>query len=400
MGSGRRNNFSTFHASPPALALVSLTENTELSVARLALEPCMRIRPASGGSLSKSRLFTNNFFKKIKRLFLIAEIGVNHDGSLSKAKRLIIAAHKAGANCVKIQSFKATKIVYKNTPQAEYQIKNTGKKECQQVMLKKLELSPADQSALWQFAKRQGIPLVSTPYDLDSARFLWKLGIPFFKTASADLTDHPLHSFLAQTGKPVLISVGMATLEEIMSTLRIYRKFKNPNVAVLHCVANYPCSAKSLNLRVIQLLRKKLKVPVGFSDHSKDDLAATVAKALGCMIFEKHFTLNKNSLGPDHKASSNPAEFQRLRKKLLQVDIILGRAIKQCQPEEREMRVKARKSIYLAKNIKKNEKIKIKDLILRRPGDGLWGDSFARVIGKKAVRNLQKDSLIAIKDLK
>jgi N,N'-diacetyllegionaminate synthase len=338
-----------------------------------------------------------NYFLK-KKILLIAEIGVNHNGNLATAKKLIFAASKAGADFVKIQSFKAKEIVSHDAPKLTYQLKNTGKNESQQAMLKKLELSFNQQKKLFNYAKKRKINLISTPYDKKSAMFLHQLGVKFFKTASADLTDQPLHVFLAKLKRPVLVSVGMASLQEISSTLKIYKKYKNNHVAILHCVANYPCSIESLNLSVITKLKKMFKIPVGFSDHSDSFLPPIIARTLGSKIFEKHFTLNKNARGPDHQASFNPSDFHNLKKLLEITEIAMGKPIKKCQPEEREMKKNARKSIYLLKDVKKNQVIKSHHITLRRPGLGLLGDSYFRVCGKIATKNLSSGKLLLKKD--
>ena len=266
-----------------------------------------------------------NYFKNINRLLLIAEIGVNHNGNIKLAKELINSAIQSGADAVKFQTYRTECLVSQKTPKVAYQELTTPASENHFQMLKNLELSFDEHLTLKNYCDSKSIKFLSTPYDVECASFLHEeLDIQMFKTASADLIDLPLHDYIASTGKPSIISVGMATIDEIEQTLEIYKKAKNSNIILLHCVSNYPCTPSSLNLRNLCTLQDSFDLPVGFSDHSLGSEAATLSVALGAKVIEKHFTLNKNLEGPDHLASSNPDEFKILKNSIRLAEIMLG----------------------------------------------------------------------------
>ena len=254
--------------------------------------------------------------KKIKinifseKPYFIAEIGVNHNGNMTLAKKMIASAKKSGADAVKFQTIKASSLVTPKTPKVKYQKSTTNKKETHYEMIESLELSEKNHIILKNFCKKKKIDFLSTPYDVQSAKFLDKIGCKIFKTSSADLVDLEMHQYLAKKNKKVIISTGMANNKEIENCLKIYKKYSNKNFVLLHCVSNYPCSLKSLNMSVIPLMKKKYKCQIGYSDHSSGSSAAVLSFALGARVFEKHFTINKNLKGPDHKASALPEEFR------------------------------------------------------------------------------------------
>ena len=293
----------------------------------------------------------NKFYKNLKKTYIIAEIGVNHNNRLSLAKRLVKEAKIAGADAVKFQTFSADRLVLPGTRKVKYQKKNYRDKETHHEMIKKLELSFKYHKILFDYCKKINIEFISTPYDEESAKFLTKLGVKIFKTASANLTDYELHKYLATTGKPVIISTGMATIKEISSTLKIYKN--KGNIALLHCVSNYPCSITSLNLNSLKLLKKYFKCTIGYSDHSSGNLASCLSVVLGSMIIEKHFTLNKKMSGPDHKASCTPSELKNMINEIRQTELILGKEKKEKQREEKEMSKISKKSLFYNMNLKK-----------------------------------------------
>ena len=245
------------------------------------------------------------------KTFIIAEIGVNHNGSIKIAKKLILSAKKNNADAVKFQTFNADRLAFKYTPKVKYQKKNSKKKETHFQMLRRLQLNEAQHLQLINFCKRKKIEFLSTPYDVEDAKLLVKHGIRKFKTSSADLTDYFLHNFLSRIAKHVIISTGMSSLKEISNTLKIYNK-KKTKITLLHCISNYPCSDKSLNLNNITTLKNTFKLPVGFSDHSSNKNAAITAMGLGCRIIERHITLSKKMKGPDHLTSDDPKQFQKI----------------------------------------------------------------------------------------
>lgn len=326
-------------------------------------------------------------------LFLIAEIGVNHNGDIEQALTLIDSAIDAGADAVKFQTYKTECLVSQKTPKVAYQELTTPASENHFQMLKNLELSFDDHLTLKNYCDSKSIKFLSTPYDVECATFLHEeLDIEMFKTASADLIDLPLHEYIASTGKPSIISVGMATIDEIEETLEIYKKAKNSNIILLHCVSNYPCTPSSLNLRNLCTLQDSFDLPVGFSDHSLGSEAATLTVALGAKVIEKHFTLDKNLEGPDHLASSNPDEFKMLKNSIRLAEIMLGSKEKQCQLEETQMREISRKSIFLRRDMVKGDLITKEDLCCLRPGYGISPMALPKVIGSTLKNDLPAET--------
>jgi N,N'-diacetyllegionaminate synthase len=331
--------------------------------------------------------------------YLIAEIGVNHNGDMDLARKMVIAAKESGADAVKFQTFTADTLVSRGTPKVRYQEHTTSKDETHYAMISKLELKREHHAPLMQFCEKVGVDFISTPYDLASASFLDALGVQIFKTASADIVDLPLQSLLARTGKTVIMATGMATMEEIREATDIYDAAANPNVALLHCVSNYPCSDASLNLNVITTLRAAFNRAVGFSDHSVGPQAAALSVALGASIIEKHFTLDKTLPGPDHRASATPDEFLELTRAVRHAELVLGSPEKRCQDEERQMAEVSRKSIVIRKSIKAGETLTADHLTMKRPGTGLRANRMPFVIGKTAKVSMNPDHLLNAQDL-
>ena len=330
--------------------------------------------------------------------FIISEIGVNHNGDINLAKQMILASKEAGADAVKFQTFTAKSLVSKSTPKVAYQKETTNDTESHYQMIESLEMSKDDHITLIQFCKDLDIEFISTPYDVDTAKFLNEAGVKTFKTASADIVDLLLHEFLASTGKPVIISTGMATLQEIDEAIEIYRLKDNMNITLLHCVSNYPCKFESLNLSVMTSLGKRYNLPVGYSDHAVGYIPAVASIVLGAKIIEKHFTLDKNLPGPDHKASSTPEEFKELVNSIRLTEISMGDPIKRVQEEEEQMREIARKSLFFSKELYKGHVIELEDLTLKRPGSGLLASYIPSIIGKRLVCDISADSMVYLKD--
>ena len=339
------------------------------------------------------------FKKNIKKTFFIAEIGVNHCGNINLAKKMVLAAKKAGADAVKFQTFKATSLVTPDTPKVKYQLSTTNKNENHYEMIKSLEFSKENHIIIKKFCKKKRIFFLSTPYDTESAKFLSSINCKVFKTASADIVDLALHKYLAKNKKSVIISTGMATLLEIKKCLDIYKKYKNKNYILLHCVSNYPCSKESLNLSVIPIMRSMFGCNIGYSDHTLSYMSSLLSVGLGAKVIEKHFTINKKLPGPDHKASATPLEFSLLVNKIREAEIMLGKNKKILQNEEKEMAKISRKSLTLFKSVKKNHKFSEVDFVLKRPGTGLYYENLKYLIGKKAKKNLSENYQIKFKDL-
>lgn len=329
-----------------------------------------------------------NFFSLRSQAYLIAEIGVNHNGDMDLAREMVLAAKRANADAVKFQTFTAAALVTLGTPKVRYQESTTSRDETHYEMIRKLELGKPEHRDLAAFCESVGIDFLSTPYDIDSARFLTELDVKIFKTASADLVDLPLQQYIASTGKPTIVATGMASLGEVEQVVNIFEKAGNPHLVLLHCVSNYPCSDASLNLRAMNTLGHAFGLPVGYSDHSDGFLAAVISVSMGAKVIEKHFTLDKTLPGPDHKASSTPEEFAELVKNVRRAERMLGSPRKACQAEERQMAQVSRKSIVLARAMRAGEILTPGDLCMMRPGTGIPASFISRVEGVRVKTDL------------
>ena len=332
-------------------------------------------------------------------VYIIAEIGVNHNNNLDISKKLINFCSNQKINAVKFQTFKAENLALQNTKKVKYQKLNTKDKETHYKMLKKLELSNKDHIYLKKYCEKKGLEFISTPYDVESARFLISINLKTIKVASADLTDHFIHEYLAGTNKKIIISTGMSKLKDILDTLKIYKKKGHKSLSLLHCVSNYPCSNASLNLNCIDTLKKYVK-NVGFSDHSRDHLSSALAIAKGASIIEKHITLDNNLPGPDHKTSLNLRDFKKFVSQLRKAEIILGTNLKKIQPEEKEMLNISRKGLYYSKNIQIGKKIKKNDLVSLRPFNDTKVSEYKKVINKYLKVEVLKNQSVSIKHFK
>lgn len=348
---------------------------------------------------SKEINIGNKLLTEYSPTYIIAEIGVNHNGDMDLAEELISSAKKNGADAAKFQTYNTDSLVTRQTPKVEYQKRGSSAGESHYEMLRKLELTRENHFRLKDFCRKLEIDFISTPYDIDSAKFLKELDIHVFKTASADLVDLPLHNWIAKTGKPCLVSVGMSSLGEIEKVLDIYNQNSNPNVILLHCVSNYPASDKSINMRVLETLKQSFNILTGYSDHSEGCEAAILSLAYGAVVFEKHFTLDKNLPGPDHKASANPIEFKTLVNSIRKAEKMLGSSVKRIQNEESQMAKTSRKSIVMAKDIQKGEIFSMEHLTLKRPGTGLKSEHINYFIGRRAKIKKRKDDLLDFSDV-
>jgi N,N'-diacetyllegionaminate synthase len=333
-----------------------------------------------------------------KRCFIIAEAGVNHNGDFNLAKKLVDAAKKAGADAVKFQTFKAENVVTKNAKMANYQIKNIGKNESQLKMIKKFELRFEDFSNLKKYCDNKKIIFLSTPHSQDAVDFLNPI-VSAFKVGSGDLTNLPVLKKIAGKKKPIILGTGMATLGEVREAVKTIKKYGNNKIIILHCTTNYPCPIDEINLRAIMTLKKEFNLPVGYSDHTKNIFVPVMAIAMGAEVLEKHFTLNKNLPGPDHKASLEPKELKEMIYNIRQAEKILGSGVKKPTRSEKEIMKITRKSIVAKRDILEGEKINGNMLIIKRPGNGIEPKYLDRVINKKTKRDIKKDQLISWKDI-
>ncbi len=325
---------------------------------------------------------------------VIAEAGVNHNGDLHLAHRLIDAAAHAGADAVKFQTFSAERLVSPRAPKAAYQRRQTGEGGNQLDMLKELELSADDFGVLQQHAHDRHILFLSTPFDEESADMLAGLDVPAFKLGSGEVTNLPLLRHVAAFGRPVILSTGMAYLGEVEVAVRALREGGCEDLALLHCVSNYPADPADANLLAMATLAAAFAVPVGYSDHTPGVAVALAAVAMGACIIEKHFTLDQSLPGPDHAASLEPGELQALVRGIRTVETAFGDGIKEPRPAERDTRQVARRSLFLRRAVRAGDFINAGDLVALRPADGISPADMDKVIGRPAARALAAGSLL------
>ncbi|MBK7666228.1 MAG: N-acetylneuraminate synthase [Sphingobacteriaceae bacterium] len=336
-------------------------------------------------------------------VIIIAEAGVNHNGDLNLAKKLIDAAADAGVDYVKFQTFKAEKLVSKKAKKAEYQIKNSTHKDSdsQLEMLKKLELSKADHFVLIEYCKRKNVKFLSTAFDEESLDFLIELGIELFKVPSGEITNLPFLKKIASQGKKVVVSTGMSSMEEVVEAVSAIQKAgtQKDNITILHCNTQYPTPFEDVNLKAMLTIKKELGIEIGYSDHTNGIEVPIAAVALGARIIEKHFTLDKSLPGPDHKASLNPIELKEMVVSIRNIEKALGSSSKQPSPSEIANKEIARKSIHIHSALKKGHIITEKDLSALRPGTGISPMQIEKVIGRKLIKDVDEEHLLSWEDL-
>ena len=333
-------------------------------------------------------------------IFIIAEAGINHNGDISLAKKLIDVAKEAGADAIKFQAFFADEEVTIHTPKAEYQKKATKKNESYYVMIKKLELSESQYQILMKYAKKRDIIILFTPSDEKSADLLRRLGTPAFKIGSNDLTTLPMLKHIAKFGRPMIVSTGMATLREIKEAIATIKSAGNKKIILLHCTSTYPTEFKNANLNAIFLLKRVFRIPVGYSDHTLGIEATIATAALGARVIEKHITLDKGLPGPDHKMSLEPDELKKMVESIRNVERALGSPIKKPLKSEMEIMKVARKSIVAKIEIPKGSKIRKEMIAFKRPGTGIPPKFENKVIGAIAKQKIEQDELISWKKIK
>ncbi len=329
-------------------------------------------------------------------IYFIAEAGVNHNGDMVLAKKLVDIAKEAGADAVKFQTFIAEEVVSIHGKQAEYQKENTGKDESQLDMIRSFELSFADFQELKDYADKVGITFLSTPFDLKSADFLDGIGVSIFKVPSGEITNYPYLKKIASFRKPVIISTGMSDIEEIEGALKVLRENGATDITVLHCNSQYPTPLSDANVLAMLDIKEKFAVPVGYSDHTLTNDACIAAAALGATVLEKHFTADKSLPGPDQICSASPEELRALIESVRNVEILLGDGIKRVSESERDTKDIARRSIIARCDIKKGEVLSESNLCVKRPGNGISPTLWDAVLGTVAVRDFEADELIEI----
>lgn len=328
-------------------------------------------------------------------VYIIAEAGVNHNGSPELAFKLVDAAKAAGADCVKFQTFHSEKLVSKYAQKATYQKNNTGEGS-QKDMLQKLELSEDVFRKLKAYCDRIGICFLSTPFDIESISFLDSLGIPFWKIPSGDVTNLPYLVAIAKTAKPVVMSTGMCDLKDVTSAVDALRDNGSGKISLLHCNTEYPTPYEDVNLNAMKTLRDALGLDVGYSDHTPGIEIPIAAAALGATVIEKHFTLDRKMKGPDHKASLEPNELSAMVSAIRHIEAAMGNGVKAPTASERKNISIARKSIVASGTIHKGERLTEENITTKRPGNGISPMRWFEVLGTKAIRDFECDELIEI----
>ena len=328
--------------------------------------------------------------------FIIAEAGVNHNGSREIAMKMVDAAKAAGADAVKFQTFDAERTVTPDAPLAAYQRQAVDSDESQFQMLKRLELSPETHRELQAYCRERDLLFLSTPFDEESADFLEVLGIPAFKIPSGEITNLPFLEHVACKGRPMIVSTGMSSLEDVVTAVRTVEEADNDKLILLHCVSNYPADPSETNLRAMQTLREAFNVPVGYSDHTMGITVALAAVALGACVIEKHFTLDRNLPGPDHRASLQPDELTDLVRGIRMVEASLGHGRKEPTASEAGTAAVARKSLVAARDIAAGSRLTEQDITVKRPGTGLPPSMLNHLVGRLAVKDIRADTLLTL----
>ncbi len=331
--------------------------------------------------------------------FVIAEAGVNHNGDIALARKLIYAAADAGADAVKFQTFKADRLTTASAPKAEYQTRLTDAAESQQEMLRKLELSENSHVELLKHAQRRGILFLSTPFDECSAEFLNKLGIPLFKIPSGEITNLPFLEQIARMKKPIILSTGMANMDEVEAAVKAIQRAENDEIILLQCVTNYPAAPADTNLRAMRTMSERLHVATGYSDHTLGIEVSLSAVALGACVIEKHLTLDKNLPGPDHRASSEPEEFAALVRGIRKVEEALGTGHKEPARSENASAAVIRKSLVAACDVARGEVLTAEMISAKRPGTGLSPALRDKLIGRKVRNEISAGTLLTLEML-
>lgn len=330
------------------------------------------------------------------KVYIIAEIGCNHNGDFELAKKMVDVAVDCGVDAVKFQTFKADKLISRYAPKAEYQKKTTGVEESQLEMTKKLEMSFEEYLEIEKYTKAKGVDVFSTPFDDESLDFLISTDMPVYKIPSGEITNLPYLEKIGKLKKKVILSTGMAVMSEIHQAVDILEKYGTTDISILHCTTEYPTQDEDLNLNVISTLQKEFKNnDVGYSDHSVGYEAAIISSSMGCKIIEKHFTLDNAMPGPDHKASANPEILKRLVDGVRKVEKQMGSFEKQPVEAEIKNKIVARKSIVALRDIKKGEKFTVENITTKRPGNGISPMKWYELLGQEAEKDFSIDELIS-----
>jgi N,N'-diacetyllegionaminate synthase len=328
-------------------------------------------------------------------VFIVAEAGVNHDGDPARARRLVDVAAECGADAVKFQTFRVDSLLTRAAPKAGYQVETTGAGESQRDMLARLELSLEVLAELKDRATKRGLVFFSAPFDEESVDVLDALGVALFKVPSGEITNLPLLRHVAAKGRPMIVSTGMSSLEEVEEAVAVIRAAGDPPLALLHCLSAYPAPASEINLRAMDALAARSGGLVGFSDHTFGIEIAVAAVARGAVIIEKHLTLDKTLAGPDHRASLDPPEFAAMVRAIRAVEAALGDGVKRPMPSEADTRRVARKSLVAARPLRAGERLAAEDVLIKRPGTGISPADLDKAVGRRLVHDVAVDEVIA-----
>lgn len=332
----------------------------------------------------------------MKKVLIIAEAGVNHNGSIALAKQLVDKAVEAGVDIIKFQTFIAKNLTSKKAAKAEYQKQQTDVNETQYEMLKRLELTFDEFIDLKEYCKQKKIEFLSTAFDLDSIDFLKNLEMKRWKIPSGEINNLPYLIKIANLGQPLILSTGMSDIEEIRAAVSLLINNGSGKITLLHCTTEYPAPYKDVNLNAIRTMQNEFKLPIGYSDHTIGIEVSIAAVAMGATVIEKHFTLDRNMEGPDHKASLEPEELKTMVSAIRKIQAALGSGEKKpAESEIKNMRI-ARKSIVAKKNILKGERFTEENLTVKRPGNGISPMRWFEVIGQMAIRDFEEDELIEL----
>ena len=330
------------------------------------------------------------------KTLIIAEAGVNHNGDFNTAIKMVDAAKSSGVDCIKFQTFKANKIASQFAEKADYQKINDKKTSSQVEMLKKLELSEKEFVEIKKYCDKCGIIFLSTPFDNDSIDFLEKIGIDFWKIPSGEVTNYPYLVRIAKSQKPVVMSTGMCDIDEIENAINVLKSNGTYSITLLHCTTEYPAPYNEVNLKAMETLKSIFGVDVGYSDHTKGIQIPIAAVAMGAKVIEKHFTLDRNMEGPDHKASLEPEELKEMVDSIRIVEKSIGDGKKCPTKSELKNRSVARKSIVASRKIEKGDIFNENNITTKRPGNGISPMMWNEVIGKKAIKEFEEDELIVL----
>ena len=332
----------------------------------------------------------------MKHVIIIAEAGVNHNGSFELAKKMVDAAKVAGVDYVKFQTFNPNNLVSKYAEKAEYQKETTGSDETQLQMLQKLTLTEDNFLSLRDYCREVGIGFISTPFDLDSIDFLETFDMDFWKVPSGEVTNLPYLEAIAKTKRKVVMSTGMCDMNEIQDAIEVLEKNGTTEITLLHCNTQYPTPYEHVNLKAMNSIKDALHKEVGYSDHTQGIEVPIAAVAMGATVIEKHFTLDKNMEGPDHKASLNPSELQQMVVAIRNIEQAIGNGLKEPSSSEMANKAVARKSIVASRSIKQGEVFSEENLTTKRPGTGISPMKWYEVIGKVASRDFSEDEIIEL----